>query len=547
MLDWEGRQENTRYEGLFSIEPWKSNKHRFNFWTVPVGNKINHSVDPRKPSEGHKPSQADAARFKIQCPQADYTIILSSSTFRSYCPKGPNSPPCAVSMNSPFMGRLFAHEFGHGFGKLGDEYYNLVQPTSNSQAIGGADASMRTGPNCKATQTAAEAAWSNLVSEDIGYFPSCGGDCGAECANFVRPTENSVMNHQNMRANAQNCDTPFERASLRCQGPPFSPWYDVNARAIELEMANYNPDFEGTEPPVVIECTDLDGYAFFNASSATGPLLNGTITTLNDYCEENTIHEARCYYDWDIQKRILSYYSFDCATGCADGACIIPEDDSCTETDGGLNIGVRGNASGLNWEYIRENRTDYCYSDNLLLEYHCEDLYEYTGPKVMGQRYARCELGCIDGACIMDVRNIEELDLVITRDTSVNVTMVMGGQNYTHTNVYFDDKKYQMYLERRPGSYWNAGLDFYGREDFEEITLQLGNTTFPDGTIIEIVDIRGTGLPELTRIVYPDDMLLADAQQDCTDRTGTFNECGSTTCPPGSICPAVCIMMCEFD
>ena len=447
-------------------------------------------------------------------------------------------------MNTPFPGRLFAHELGHGFGKLEDEYYNYVEPTTDSQVISGVEASLNVGPNCKATRTDAEAAWSDLAGGNIGYFLSCGGDCGAECANFVRPTENSIMNSHNQRADATGCDTPIERASIRCQGPPFAPWFEVNSRIIEQEMEHYTTDFTGTEPRS-FDCTDSDEYDFFNASSASGPLENGSLSTLNDYCEENTLHEARCIWDRDYNNRILDYYSIDCASGCSDGACIVP-DDTCTETDRGRDIAVKGNNSGLNWDYRRVNTSDYCYSDNELIEYYCEGPHDYSGPKVMGEYYTKCELGCVDGACILDVRSIEELDLVITHNTSTSVTLVLGNQNFTSTNVYFDDKKYQLYLERRPGSYWNGGLDMYGREDFEEIPLQLGEYTFPDGTLIEIVDIRGTGLERQERITYGPDVTLAEAQQDCTDQSGTFNECGST-CLPGEICTSVCVMVCEFD
>ena len=75
MMDFESRQADTRYEGLFSIEPFKSNKHRFNVWTVPAGNKVTNLGLLILPD-----SNCNVLRLitllSYQLPPLDHTVIL---------------------------------------------------------------------------------------------------------------------------------------------------------------------------------------------------------------------------------------------------------------------------------------------------------------------------------------------------------------------------------------------------------------------------------------------------------------------------------------
>jgi hypothetical protein len=134
-----------------------------------------------------------------------------------------------------FLGRLMLHEFGHGFAKLGDEYYNLIHvdglPSFAESLMSSAQSAAN--PNCKATLAEAQSAWGDLVVPDrtTGYFYSCGGDCPETCASFVRSTFNAVMKH-----NSLSCDLSTGNCTT---GPPFDPWGAVASREILKHLANY--------------------------------------------------------------------------------------------------------------------------------------------------------------------------------------------------------------------------------------------------------------------------------------------------------------------
>jgi hypothetical protein len=111
--------------------------------------------------------------------------------------------------------------------------------------------------------------------------------------------------------------------------------------------------------------------------------------------------------------------------GCKDGACI-----TCTDSDGGTNVYVKGTAAGRAW-VDNDNftsMTDYCVA----LEGSPADLGRCTGrncgvyefdcvtlnwaadkPFVNGITIS-CPNGCYDGACIMNATNTTAPDLTIT-------------------------------------------------------------------------------------------------------------------------------------
>lgn len=247
VLDYEGTNGNTSSEGLLSMEPFKSNRDKFNIYTVLAKNMIRHIPDPYKLGEGLQPDNKDVQRIANVCKQRDYIIVLSKQYYRSNCGFGAKDLPCFVSLASePFPGRLVLHEFGHGFASLGDEYTNSIEELD---APGQMEyfASLflsNYAPNCRADQEEAKKTWGDLVvpGGSVAYYFGCGGDCGQSCSTFVRPTFNSVMNDQ-----YRNCvnRTPSpaiqDPDDAKCpMGPPFEPWYGVNGREVLKELGKFS-------------------------------------------------------------------------------------------------------------------------------------------------------------------------------------------------------------------------------------------------------------------------------------------------------------------
>ena len=243
MIDYESVNANTNNEGLFSIEPYKSAKTKFNVWVVNAKDSISHEKKVAWSDYGDVPSEHDVTDFVSYCSNKDYVVVISKSNYGSHCYFG---GPCFVSISDErYPGRLLSHEFGHGFGKLGDEYAHEATelkdaPNRVEDLVTGIQANY---PNCKPTDLEAQQAWGSIITQSnkLGYFKSCGGDCMPFCAGAVRPTLNSVMRHQE-----ETVDNPADCVLGTCKyGAPFDQYYAVNYREIQKELDKYeagNPD-----------------------------------------------------------------------------------------------------------------------------------------------------------------------------------------------------------------------------------------------------------------------------------------------------------------
>lgn len=166
---------NAKYPGLFSVEPFKSNKNKFNIWMIKAPD---YSV--LSSSCGTSCSQvinfSQDATYSSQCPNADFTItIFKEANFRSCAGRGQWS---SLSCQDPdSRGRLILHETGHSFGRLADEY---VEPSKGSHPRE---------PNCVHTLLEAQQKWGDLVGIDgVDFFQGC-----SYTDDNYRPTKNSLM------------------------------------------------------------------------------------------------------------------------------------------------------------------------------------------------------------------------------------------------------------------------------------------------------------------------------------------------------------------
>jgi hypothetical protein len=242
VLDYEGEFIDTDFEGLFSREPYLSNKEKFNIWTINTWGKINYERDDARQGWGDNPVPSDVYEVANACPHADYIILLARRSFRSFCFL--EEGPCFVSVRGEeFPGRLVAHEVGHGFAGLTDEYYNLIEREDASDVVEELFQFTNAGLNCVPSMAEAQSLWGDLVADggSIGYYQGCGGDCDQTCATFLRPTYNSIMRHQNENKDtAQQCGEGLIRWSDVCIGPPFDPYYAYNEREILKKLEQFN-------------------------------------------------------------------------------------------------------------------------------------------------------------------------------------------------------------------------------------------------------------------------------------------------------------------
>lgn len=237
-IDYESQQEKTPDEGLFSIEPFKSAKQKFNIWYLPAKNEINTEFSPSYSS--FVPRTTDALNIASRCAiKPDYIIVLSKKLFRSYCYFG---TPCFDSVVfKRNKGRLLLHEFGgHGFASLGDEYHNFVELKDADGRVEEFMPKSHTAPNCKPTQENAQTEWADLLGGPVGFFKSCGGDCPEQCTEFVRPTLNSIMKDQDAKIDCIDPETNNRRPTPDCMGPPFEPYHPVNKREINKVLQRYH-------------------------------------------------------------------------------------------------------------------------------------------------------------------------------------------------------------------------------------------------------------------------------------------------------------------
>ena len=213
--------------GFFSEEPFASNKDKINVWYI-FDDILNYAEEDM--GEGQKPSYKEIYAIANRCPWWDVVVVLSDDMrYRPDCLS--HGGPCRNSMaEESTPGRLFLHEFGHGFGNLEDEYLNVIEPKEDDILSDNMD-SLQFGYNCETSLEAATASW-GLPESDI--FGGCGGDCGPTCETFYRPYTNSIMNGQ-----SEKCTIDGENTEICKLGPPFDPYYSVN----EDRLRNYLEDY----------------------------------------------------------------------------------------------------------------------------------------------------------------------------------------------------------------------------------------------------------------------------------------------------------------
>lgn len=190
-------EDATRYiKNVFrGVEPFKSNKEKFNFF------QVNKPVKSCKITSYIKCNNHKIKKLASSCPN-DYIIILAerSDLIDMANPVRSSAVSNLAKINTADNPLVVAHEFGHVFGGLGDEYVDqsyYSQFDLNSEEL----------PNC-----------AEYPCEEWDEMSNTNCYKGCSVNNFYRPTKNSIM-----------------RYYYKDGGETFGP---VNIKALEEEIKN---------------------------------------------------------------------------------------------------------------------------------------------------------------------------------------------------------------------------------------------------------------------------------------------------------------------
>ncbi|MFH1066122.1 MAG: M64 family metallopeptidase [Nanoarchaeota archaeon] len=186
--------------GLLGISPFSDYKNKFVFYTMP----LTQSLPSMQAGSALAPHVIYASRTGRLCPNIDRIIVVSKNQFRSSAMLGESA---VVSVPASGSMTVAAHEFGHIFGMLADEY-NQIGGNGHPYI-----------PNCLASEDEARRVWNSVLGPGserqvetmislAKTYPEdklkkgCGGDCGEACIGYFRPSFNSIMNHDALPTDA---------------------------------------------------------------------------------------------------------------------------------------------------------------------------------------------------------------------------------------------------------------------------------------------------------------------------------------------------------
>ena len=162
-------------------------------------------------------------------------------------------------------------------------------------------------------------------------------------------------------------------------------------------------------------CTDSDNGKAYNVTGNVFATSPNSFINVTDLCSSSS---ALVEYFCTADKQ-QSGETYNCPNGCSNGACVSATTTTnqtgnntttnqtiqgvwCTDSDGGKNYNIKGNAlSGpIGSSTPSGNTTDYC-SGAYIVEYFCSSnvVSGVTYNTIHGETY-KCPNGCSNGACI---------------------------------------------------------------------------------------------------------------------------------------------------
>ena len=237
-------------ENLFSIEPYKSMRNRFNVYAVKVVSSNAEFVDGAK----HRIDMNDDVCFeyaqKIPNPNLNppmITVVYNTwhEVGRSRCRMRSDGSFISFIMNVDVAGSIMLHETGgHGFGQLLDEYVEpgneyKTLPEENKRDLDDGWVLYGQGANVDWRNDASTVKWSKFLkdsryaNEGLGLYE--GSFLYGKGA--YRPTENSMMRHNDSPFNAPSREQIYKRIMQLSEGADWK--YDYE-KFVEYDAINRN-------------------------------------------------------------------------------------------------------------------------------------------------------------------------------------------------------------------------------------------------------------------------------------------------------------------
>ncbi len=209
--------------GLFTISPFDKYFEKFNIYYVNAGTQTLFVGPDYERMVGYATS---CKKYSIDFKKS-YIMLLSNQKFRaSALVLGEDDDWAGIaSTDAPGMKitkdvRLtLVHEFGHSFGKLSDEYIEIIPNGARENYF------FNQYPNCPITKRQAKSWWKDkmgllpiLVDSSLSWTKfsniGCGGKCTVrnrnKCELAIRPSRNSVMfNHRILGGDSFNAPSSY--------------------------------------------------------------------------------------------------------------------------------------------------------------------------------------------------------------------------------------------------------------------------------------------------------------------------------------------------
>ena len=277
---------------------------------------------------------------------------------------------------------------------LGDEHIEAINENCIGTCRSSVDPLEREGclRNCKGIEGSVRSLMGQCDDDGQMYNVTCAADlrrCGDECA----------------AADEKVCEGQMDRCMPECVGDGYS-----GDPALAPELCGL-PGFTCASG-----CSDSDGGRNYQLTGVTTGVLERSeggkvMVNASDRCASPT-RLIEHYCRMDGSSSIVDTEPFDCmreGRACRDGACVLPIPESCTDSDGGSDLGTKGHVTGV---LVRDDgvrtpvrTSDTCINTTHVLEYSCTG--KDGGPEV-GAKEHDCTLEgrvCREGACV--VRTLE--------------------------------------------------------------------------------------------------------------------------------------------
>lgn len=270
-------------EQLFSMEPYKSLRNRFNVYTVKVVSPNAEFASDAKHAINEDNEKAFDYAKKAFDNNPDRMLVCviyntEAEIGRSYCTMFVEDGSCVAYLMGA-VGTVLNHEFGgHGIAKLKDEYVEpgQEQVTISNEAIAYLDEiwAYGAGANVDYHSNPSEVKWAHLVS-DARYTNEVGVYEGAYTygKGAYRPTLNSMMNDSHSPFNAPSREAIYKHV-MKYSDPgwiyDFETFatFDAPMRSLSRVYSRQNcsdysqKSYNISRPPIIIKGTWRDASKF---------------------------------------------------------------------------------------------------------------------------------------------------------------------------------------------------------------------------------------------------------------------------------------------